>query len=92
MTDSGFSDYRSSLLAVLAAEDRLPGPAFRTLSEVVEEHGLAEPEAGWLLRAAGEFCDEGLIHLEDHALTVAPGAPVTYALTLLGLEQAGVMR
>lgn len=92
MTDTGYSAYRSSLLAVLAAEDRLPGPAFRTLTEVTDEHGLSEPEAGWLLRAAGEFCEEGLIQLEDHALTVSPGAPVTYALTLLGLEQAGALR
>lgn len=92
MTDTGFPAYRSSLLAVLAAEDRLPGPAFRTLSEVVEDHGLTEPEAGWLLRAAGEFCDDGLIQLEDHTLTVSPGVPVTYALTLLGLEQAGALR
>ena len=89
MSTSGFPLYRSSLLAVLAAEDRLPGPQFRDLNEVTDEHGLAEPEAGWLLRAATEFCDEGLIQIEGHALHPVPGVPVTYALTLLGLEQAG---
>jgi hypothetical protein len=90
--DAAFAAYRAALLSSLRAEDRLPGPHFRDLAEVVAEHGPAEPHPGWQHRAVTAFCEAGWIQLEDHALAPPPpegGArPVSYALTLLGLAVA----
>lgn len=93
MTDAdAFAAYRAALLATLRAEDRLPGPHFRDLAEVIAEHGPPEPRPGWLRRAVAAFCEAGWVQLEDHALAPPPvlddATPLAYALTLLGIAVA----
>lgn len=84
-----YATFRAKLLQVLAEEDRLPGPAHRNLSEVLDDHGFpAPPDPEWLHHALSDFLEDGIIQLESFALTHTPGEPVLYALTLRGMEQA----
>ncbi|MGC2857649.1 hypothetical protein ACM64Y_19435 [Novispirillum sp. DQ9] len=84
-----YAAFKQALLRVMAEEDRLPGPAHRTLSEVVEDHGLEIPDAEWLHHAVVDFCETGLIQLDGYSLVPNPGEPILYCITLHGLERAG---
>lgn len=88
---SDFAAFKDALLRTMAEEDRLPGPPHRDLAEVMDEHGVTEPEAGWAFRAATEFCEQGLIQLDEHRIAPVEGEPIVYAITLHGLERAGAL-
>lgn len=93
MSGEDFAAFKERLLAMMAEEDKLPGPAHRNLDEVIDDHLFQRPaDPEWLHDALVDFCDRGLIQLDGYDLLPTPGEPVLYCITLEGLNRAGALR